>query len=97
MEIAWRCGRRCLEWTMGTIGVSDCAIMPKYVALLRAINVGGHTVKMEYLRGLFEASGFANVETFIAAATSSSSRDPATHGLWSKRSKSIYKKLLVMK
>jgi uncharacterized protein (DUF1697 family) len=29
--------------------------MPKYVAFLRAINVGGHTVKMEYLRGLFEA------------------------------------------
>jgi uncharacterized protein (DUF1697 family) len=41
--------------------------MPKYVAFLRAINVGGHTVKMDYLRGLFEAIGFANVETFIAS------------------------------
>lgn len=41
--------------------------MPKYVALLRAINVGGHTVKMDHLRGLFEAIGFANVETFIAS------------------------------
>jgi uncharacterized protein (DUF1697 family) len=41
--------------------------MPKYVALLRAINVGGHTVKMDYLRSLFEAMGFANVETFIAS------------------------------
>jgi len=41
--------------------------MPKYVALLRAINVGGHTVKMDYLRSLFEALGFANVETFIAS------------------------------
>jgi uncharacterized protein (DUF1697 family) len=41
--------------------------MPKYVALLRAINVGGHTVKMDHLRGLFEAMGFANVETFIAS------------------------------
>ena len=41
--------------------------MPKYVAFLRAINVGGHTVKMDYLRGLFEALGFANVETFIAS------------------------------
>jgi uncharacterized protein (DUF1697 family) len=41
--------------------------MPKYVALLRAINVGGHTVKMDYLRSLFEAIGLANVETFIAS------------------------------
>ncbi|HEY6231763.1 MAG TPA: DUF1697 domain-containing protein [Pyrinomonadaceae bacterium] len=41
--------------------------MPKYFAFLRAINVGGHTVKMDYLRALFEALGFANVETFIAS------------------------------
>ena len=41
--------------------------MPKYVAFLRAINVGGHTVKMDYLRGLFAALGFTNVETFIAS------------------------------
>jgi len=41
--------------------------MPKYVAFLRAINVGGHTVKMDQLRSLFEAIGFAGVETFIAS------------------------------
>jgi uncharacterized protein (DUF1697 family) len=41
--------------------------MPKYVAFLRAINVGGHTVKMDYLRSLFEGIGLANVETFIAS------------------------------
>lgn len=41
--------------------------MPKYVAFLRAINVGGHTVKMDHLRSLFEAMGFSNVETFIAS------------------------------
>jgi uncharacterized protein (DUF1697 family) len=41
--------------------------MPKYVALLRAINVGGHTVKMDHLRSLFAGLGFANVETFIAS------------------------------
>ncbi|MEK6283112.1 MAG: DUF1697 domain-containing protein [Acidobacteriota bacterium] len=41
--------------------------MPKYVAFLRAINVGGHTVKMDHLRRLFESLGFANVETFIAS------------------------------
>src|SRR5918993_4656593 len=39
----------------------------KYVAFLRAINVGGHIVKMDLLRSLFESMGFANVETFIAS------------------------------
>ncbi len=41
--------------------------MLKYVAFLRAINVGGHTVKMDTLRRLFEALEFSNVETFIAS------------------------------
>lgn len=41
--------------------------MAKYIAFLRAINVGGHTVKMDYLRELFEALGFTSVETFIAS------------------------------
>ena len=41
--------------------------MPKYVAFLRAINVGGHTVKMDHLRLIFEAMGLKNVETFIAS------------------------------
>jgi uncharacterized protein (DUF1697 family) len=39
----------------------------RYIAFLRAINVGGHVVKMEELRRLFEALGFTNVETFIAS------------------------------
>ncbi len=41
--------------------------MPRYFAFLRAINVGGHTVKMEALRTHFEALGLARVETFIAS------------------------------
>ena len=41
--------------------------MPRYVAFLRAINVGGHTVKMDVLRQQFEALGFSSVETFIAS------------------------------
>jgi uncharacterized protein (DUF1697 family) len=41
--------------------------MPSYVALLRAINVGGRIVKMERLRELFEEIGFRNVATFIAS------------------------------
>lgn len=41
--------------------------MPKTIAFLRAINVGGHNVKMEQLRALFEQLGFDAVETFIAS------------------------------
>ena len=41
--------------------------MTRYVAFLRAINVGGHTVKMDALRKLFETWGGSNVETFIAS------------------------------
>lgn len=41
--------------------------MAKYVAFLRAINVGGHVVKMEQLRELFSGMKFSNVETFIAS------------------------------
>ena len=39
----------------------------RFVALLRAINVGGHVVKMEALRKHFTRLGLANVETFIAS------------------------------
>jgi uncharacterized protein (DUF1697 family) len=41
--------------------------MPRYIAFLRAINVGGHTVKMDLLRRHFEALGLDQVETFIAS------------------------------
>ncbi|NTU66209.1 MAG: DUF1697 domain-containing protein, partial [Chloroflexi bacterium] len=41
--------------------------MLRYVAFLRAINVGGHTVKMDALRRHFAALGFAGVEKFIAS------------------------------
>lgn len=46
---------------------SKLSAMPKYAAFLRAINVGGHTVKMDHLRELFEQMGFASAETFIAS------------------------------
>lgn len=42
-------------------------VVSRYVAFLRAINVGGHTVKMEHLRRLFASLGYTNVETFIAS------------------------------
>jgi uncharacterized protein (DUF1697 family) len=41
--------------------------MGRYVAFLRAINVGGHTVRMEVLRRHFSALGLQAVETFIAS------------------------------
>lgn len=36
-----------------------------YIAFLRGINVGGHTVKMEYLRELFTQLGHTNVRSYI--------------------------------
>lgn len=40
--------------------------MPRYVALLRGINVGGNTmIKMEDLRAMFEGLGFENVVSYI--------------------------------
>jgi uncharacterized protein (DUF1697 family) len=41
--------------------------MSRSIAFLRAINVGGHTVKMDQLRQLFEEAGLSGVETFIAS------------------------------
>jgi uncharacterized protein (DUF1697 family) len=45
--------------------------MPKplhrYVAFMRALNVGGRIVKMDHLRKLFEELGFQDVATYIAS------------------------------
>ena len=52
--------------------------MSRYFAFLRGINVGGHRIKMDRLRELVEALGFAQVETFIASGNvifSSASHD----------------------
>jgi uncharacterized protein (DUF1697 family) len=50
----------------------------RYVALLRAINVGGRVVKMDQLRALFEALSLRNVETLIASGNVLFDA-PATH------------------
>jgi uncharacterized protein (DUF1697 family) len=39
----------------------------RWFAFLRAINVGGRTVKMDRLRGLFTEIGLEDVESFIAS------------------------------
>jgi uncharacterized protein (DUF1697 family) len=52
--------------------------MPRLIAFLRAINVGGHNVTMSELRGVFEMLGLKEVETFIASGNvifSSRSKD----------------------
>ena len=41
--------------------------MARRVAFLRAVNVGGHTIRMADLRTSFEKLGFEAVETFIAS------------------------------
>lgn len=41
--------------------------MPRYIAFLRAINVGGRNVSMAVLAEHFRALGLARVETFIAS------------------------------
>ena len=54
--------------------------MTKYIAFLRAINVGGHNVRMSELKRLFESLGFSNVETFIASGNvifETSAKDPS--------------------
>ncbi|MBW3591848.1 MAG: DUF1697 domain-containing protein, partial [Actinobacteria bacterium] len=38
-----------------------------YVAFLRAINVGGRTVKMSELKSIFESMELADVATLIAS------------------------------
>ena len=41
--------------------------MPRCIAFLRAVNVGGRTVKMETLRSTCEALGLSRVRTYIAS------------------------------
>lgn len=41
--------------------------MPRYVALLGSINVGGNRLKMTDLKAALEAEGFANVATVVAS------------------------------
>lgn len=50
---------------------ADCtppaSTVPRYIAFLRGINVGGHRVKMDRLRTVFEDLGLVDVSTFIAS------------------------------
>jgi uncharacterized protein (DUF1697 family) len=39
--------------------------MPTYIALLRAVNVGGNLIKMERVREIWLELGFKNVRTYV--------------------------------
>lgn len=39
----------------------------RYAAFMRALNVGGHVVKMDALKKIFVKAGFTKVESFIAS------------------------------
>lgn len=41
--------------------------MSRHIAFLRAINVGGHSVKMDVLQAQFEELGFTEVSSFLAS------------------------------
>lgn len=68
--------------------------MPRYVAFLRAINLGGaRMVKMDFLRQLFESLGFDEVETFIASGNVvfSTKRQSSSQPLERKIEKNFWK------
>ena len=47
--------------------MSPKATKRRFIALLRAVNVGGRVIKMDELRRAFESLALANVQTFIAS------------------------------
>jgi uncharacterized protein (DUF1697 family) len=49
------------------LGFARHAGMTNYIALLRAVNVGGLTLPMADLRSMCSDAGFARVETYIAS------------------------------
>lgn len=58
--------------------------MPRFIAFLRAINVGGRVVAMAALRKHFQAMGLEEVETFIASGNvlfTSAKKEPALRTL----------------
>jgi len=67
--------------------------MPRYIAFLRAINVGGRIVKMDALRKEFESLGLKRVETFIASGNVIFESNASAASLESKIEKHLAAKL----
>jgi uncharacterized protein (DUF1697 family) len=67
--------------------------MAKYVAFLRAINVGGHAViKMADLKQMFESAGLENVQTYIQSGNVIFESDEGDAGALEKRIESQLEK-----
>ncbi|GAA0700720.1 hypothetical protein GCM10010193_64340 [Kitasatospora atroaurantiaca] len=56
-----------------------------YIAFLRAINVGGRTVKMEQLRALFAELGLGNVRSYIQSGNVFFTADPTDRAALTRR------------
>ncbi|HEX7919100.1 MAG TPA: DUF1697 domain-containing protein [Gemmatimonadales bacterium] len=67
--------------------------MPRYFAFLRAINVGGHTVKNTELVKLFAGAGIPGAETFIASGNVTFTSTAKSVGLEKKLEAHFEKKL----
>lgn len=67
--------------------------MPRHIAFLRAINVGGHTVTMDRLRELFGELGLKDVETFIASGNVIFSSPAKAPGLEAKIERHLHQAL----
>lgn len=66
--------------------------MPRYLAFLRAINVGGHTVPMVRLKGLFEREGLTDVTSYLASGNLSfRSRSTAPAALEKRLERAMHK------
>lgn len=64
--------------------------MPRYIALLRGINVGGNTmIKMPELKAAFEGCGFENVVTYINSGNIAFDAEPSSSLPKPARSKGI--------
>lgn len=66
--------------------------MPRYAALLRAINVGGRTVKMTDLCALFEQARLADVQSVIASGNVLFTSKAADTATLERRIESVLKK-----
>lgn len=66
----------------------------RYIAFLRAVNVGGRVAKMDALRACFENNGFTGVETFIASGNVIFSVHEKDSGKLSRRIEQLLQKEL---
>jgi uncharacterized protein (DUF1697 family) len=59
--------------------------VPRHFAFLRAVNVGGRTVRMDRLRAAFQGMGFSGAETFIASGNVIFEAEAARPGVLERR------------